>query len=307
MFTPSIVFALLASSATALRIPKLDHIPTKLPRAEATATATTHHLFTGTATPISGSVVLNNPPARRDDASSSAAPVFITVSATVPAQTLIPADSFSSNASFSQYFANLYPWGTDLNGAARMTADQVTLADSTLTLNATPVTGQKPAEHGGSSIPINYFSGTVHAKQTFTVNKDERITYSGSFKAPVERGTWPAFWLTAVVGWPPEIDMAEWKGDGKISFNTFNTSSQVQAQNVEYANPDEWHDIRCETKDVNGEDVEAQFFMDGSLMATQVGKGYVGKAMYLIINLQMEGSSGSPGPTGIRNVTVVKT
>jgi galactan endo-beta-1,3-galactanase len=75
--------------------------------------------------------------------------------------------------------------------------------------------------------------------------------------------------------------MAEWKGSGKISFNTFNTSSVVGWKDVTYANPGEFHDIRCEVRDANGKDAKVQFWMDGVLQATQWGKDYVGKPFYL--------------------------
>ncbi len=75
--------------------------------------------------------------------------------------------------------------------------------------------------------------------------------------------------------------MAEWKGSGKISFNTFNTSSKVAADDVPYPNPDEFHSIKCETRDVNGHDVSAKFYLDGKLVTTQVGKDFFGKPMYL--------------------------
>jgi hypothetical protein len=86
--------------------------------------------------------------------------------------------------------------------------------------------------------------------------------------------------------------MAEWKGSGKISFNTFNTSSSVQAHDIGYPSPGNWHDI-----------------MDGTEVTTHYGRDYVGKAFYLIVNLQMEGSSGSPGPKAntkseVRNLVV---
>lgn len=91
--------------------------------------------------------------------------------------------------------------------------------------------------------------------------------------------------------------MAEWKGSGKISFNTFNTSSAVAARDVAYPEPGKWHEIRCDVKAVGGAgNVEVKYWMDGKEMVTQWGKGYVGKELYLVINLQMEGSSGSPGP-----------
>jgi hypothetical protein len=75
--------------------------------------------------------------------------------------------------------------------------------------------------------------------------------------------------------------MAEWKGSGKISFNTFNTSSQVRARDVDYPRPDEFHKIRCEVRDKNGRDVSVKFFMDDRLIETQFGKGFVGQPMYL--------------------------
>lgn len=75
--------------------------------------------------------------------------------------------------------------------------------------------------------------------------------------------------------------MAEWKGSGKISFNTFNTSSVVAAKDVTYSSPGNFHAIKTELRDLNGKDVEAKFYLDGVLVTTQVGKGFVGQAMYL--------------------------
>jgi beta-glucanase (GH16 family) len=157
----------------------------------------------------------------------------------------------------------------------------VTLSDGTLHLRAQPVSGQAPASHGGKTIAIKYLSGAVNAKQRFTITAGGGFDFTGSFRASTDKGTWPAFWLTAVKGWPPEIDMAEWKGNGKISFNTFNASNQVAAKDINYPRPDLFHDIKTELRDKNGKDVEVKFHMDGQLMATQVGRGYVGQAFYL--------------------------
>jgi beta-glucanase (GH16 family) len=180
-----------------------------------------------------------------------------------------------------------------------MSASHVSISTpGTLTLTAQHITGQPPASHGGHQIPINYLSGAVGAKQHFSVPSGGGLSFRASFLAPVTRGTWPAFWLTGVAGWPPEIDMAEWKGDGKISFNTFNTSSAVQARDVEYKKPNEWHDVECQIRDAGGGVVHVKFWLDGVEVATQYGRDYGGKEMYLVINLQMEGSSGEPGPRG---------
>ncbi|KAI0128760.1 concanavalin A-like lectin/glucanase domain-containing protein [Xylariales sp. AK1849] len=212
-------------------------------------------------------------------------------------RTIIPNTSFNSQSDFDADWNYNYPWGTDHNGGARMNQSQVQFSGGQLTLTAKKVTGQKDASHGGQAIKINYLSGAIHAKEHFNVSHGGGYDFSGEFQATTTKGTWPAFWLTAVDGWPPEIDMAEWKGSGKISFNTFNTSSVLSWDDVTYSNPGDWHSIKCEVRDINQKDVQAKFYMDGSLVTTQIGGGYFGKPMYLIINLQMEGSSGSPGPS----------
>lgn len=202
---------------------------------------------------------------------------------TSASRVMIPSNSFSSQSAFDADWNYNYPWGTDHNGAARMDPKQAVLSSgNTLTITATKVSGQKPASHGGKSIDIHYLSGAVHAKEQFNVSSASGAGYdfTADFKAPVAKGTWPAFWLTAVNGWPPEIDIAEWKGSGKISFNTFNTSSQVAARDVAYPDPANWHTVKAELRGSRG-DVVVKFYMDGTLVVTQVGKGFVGKPMYL--------------------------
>lgn len=203
-----------------------------------------------------------------------------TTSATSASSVLIPSTSFTNATTFAASWSHNYPWGTDHNGAARMSPSQVSLANNTLAITAKPASGQPPASHGGKSIPIRYLSGAVHARQNFTVAASGGLDFSAEFVAPVARGTWPAFWLTYVDGWPPEVDVAEWKGSGRISFNTFNTSSQVAARDVEYPGPGGWHAVRAELRG-RGKDVEVGFWLDGRLVVRQVGRGYVGKAMYL--------------------------
>lgn len=97
-----------------------------------------------------------------------------------------------------------------------MSKDQVKFSNGMLTLTAKKVTGQPDAVHGGQNIKIHYLAGAIHAKEHFNVSRGGGYDFSGEFKATTTKGTWPAFWLTAVDGWPPEIDMAEWKGSGKI-------------------------------------------------------------------------------------------
>lgn len=102
-------------------------------------------------------------------------------------------------------------------------------------------------------LAINYLSCAIYANQEFTVEEGMGLDFEAEFIAPVGTGIWPAFWLTATVGWPPEIDMAEWKGSGDISFNTFNTSDQVDALDLPYLNPAEWHTVKTQLRDHNGD------------------------------------------------------
>jgi beta-glucanase (GH16 family) len=135
---------------------------------------------------------------------------------------------------------------------------------------------------GGKTIQLYYKSGTFYAKPTFTVAANGGYDIQASFIAPTAKGCWPAFWLTAVSGWPPEIDIAEWKGDGKISFNTFNTSSSVTSHDVTYNNPTSVHTVKASlTAESDGRTVKVNFYLDGVLQMTQYGNQYVGKALYL--------------------------
>jgi galactan endo-beta-1,3-galactanase len=63
---------------------------------------------------------------------------------------------------------------------------------------------------------------------------------------------------------------------------------------------------------VNATDVDIHYYLDGQWKGQHRGSNFVGKPMWLIVNLQMEGSSGSPGPTAettyrARNVYVGRT
>jgi len=119
--------------------------------------------------------------------------------------------------------------------------------------------------------------------------------------------------LTAVSGWPPEADIGEWKGTTNSWFNTFNTSSVVRSDLVAWPSDLSFHSLQAVlAAESDGTTVRIDFYMDGTKRVTQYGADFVGKALWLIIDLQMEGSSGSPGPTGttvykVRNLSVTHT
>ncbi|EME79594.1 glycoside hydrolase family 16 protein [Pseudocercospora fijiensis CIRAD86] len=200
---------------------------------------------------------------------------------------LIPSDCFSSDQALYKYFSPNYPWGDHHNGAALMSQAQVSAAKGFLSLRS---------DYTGAA-NWSYNSGTVYANQHFTVPTGGGLDFEASYQANTEPGCWPAFWLTAVNGWPPEIDLAEWKGSGKVSFNTFNTSSHVASLDVPYPNPGSWHSIRNELRaEADGSTLAISFYLDGRLITKQYGANMVNAPFWLIIDYQMLGSSGKTGP-----------
>jgi len=232
-------------------------------------------------------------------------------------EVIIDTTSFNSYSLLEASWAYLYPWGSDHNGSARMKANStdhshVSLSNGVLSLTATPVTGQPPSTSNPYPA-IHYFSGAINSKTHLTVDGVNTKGYQidGQFIPPLVKGTWPAFWLTGVNSWPPESDIGEWKGDATGWMNTFNTSSAVQTTLVPWPTDGAFHSLRAIIRAVNTKDVSIQYFFDGVSKATHIGANFVNSPLYFIINLQMEGSSGSPGPTGttvyqIRNVKVTR-
>jgi hypothetical protein len=160
----------------------------------------------------------------------------------------IPSTSFNSQTTFNSYWKYNYPWGNTHNGAARMDSAHVAVGNGQLTLTADYVTGQAPTSSG---IAINYLSGTVYAQESYAVAVGGGYSFTGQFLAPTIKGTWPAFWLTGVNTWPPEIDLAEWKGDGDISFNTYGMNSVWITDNVPYSSSS-FQTLTMDVMDLNG-------------------------------------------------------
>ncbi|KIJ25216.1 glycoside hydrolase family 16 protein, partial [Sphaerobolus stellatus SS14] len=228
---------------------------------------------------------------------------------------IIPSNSFSSYSVFENFWNYLYPWGSDHNGSARMVGNSsdhshIAVASGTLSLIATPTSGAIPPTSSANPHPeIHYASGAIHAKSQITVAVDSGYQVEGEFIAPTALGTWPAFCLQAVQGWPPEV--LRLIGTAQNWFNTFNTSSIVKSDIVDWPTDGNFHTLKAILTAADSVDVKIDFYLDNVLQATQIGAGFVGQAMWLIINLQMEGSSGSPGPTGtttymIRNVQLTQ-
>lgn len=217
--------------------------------------------------------------------------------------TVLPTSSFSS---FSTYWNYNYPWGTDHNGSARMRPQNATVSGGVLTCSAVRGTvANKPS--------IHYFSGTIWAKQQVTVSNAWPLwRVSGQFQCPSVRGTWPAFWLNNADGWPPESDIMEFKGSNVNWSNTYrNQSGQWSTTLTTISNPGEWHTYTAWIARHSATDVKIEYWIDGVKVGTHYGQNFMNDPLNLIIDLQMEGSSGSPGPNSAvmraRNVTIQRS
>lgn len=207
--------------------------------------------------------------------------------------TLLASNSFDSKKDFKAYWNNFYPWGTDHNGSARMYKSNISLVNGELQLKAELVTKPEGKSKSYPYLPIKYHSGAIHAKSYITVTKDyPEYEISGDFKAPIKSGTWPAFWLTAVNGWPPETDILEFKGDSLNWQNTFITPNNVTTVKEPIADAsDNWHNYKVVLKYIDEEHTAITYYINNEQMGTHY-TDFTNKPMWLIINLQMEGSSG---------------
>lgn len=220
--------------------------------------------------------------------------------------TLLPTSSFNS---FSTYWSNFYPWGAiDHNGSARMRTQNMTTSGGVLTITAYPGTvSDKPS--------IHYFSYTCYAKQQVNVSASwPKWRVSGEFQCPSVRGTWPAFWLNGANQWPPESDIMEFKGSTTNWTNTYkNQNGQWSSVGTTISNPANWHTYTAYlTRIGTTNNVSIEYWIDGTRVSTQTGQNFVNEPLNLIIDLQMEGSSGTPGPGGntvmrARNVTIQRS
>jgi hypothetical protein len=212
-------------------------------------------------------------------------------------------DSLTDYTTFEKYWDYLYPWGSDHNGSARMYGasddhNHVYLKENTIVLKASRINWDEGKSTANPHPVIRYHSGAIHSKQTFTIN-DEFPNYEikGEFIVPTSGGTWPAFWLNGAWTWPPEIDIVEFKGNNVNWFNTFRTSSDVSTYKESVSNAGAWHEYRVWITKVDNTNMDIHFYIDGKWKAKHTAN-HVGKPFHLIMNLQMEGSSGGNGPSG---------
>jgi len=211
-------------------------------------------------------------------------------------QTIVSGKSFKSTAAFQASWNYNYPWGADHNGSARMNQTNVTVAGGVVTLTSTLTNFYEGRSRSSPHRTIRYNSGTFYLKQPITISPQYPVwDISGRFKVPTQKGCWPAFWLTGVNSWPPESDFMEFKGGTGCNQNTYNGAWQGRITPVPTASS-AWHTYRLAATLANSTNVDFRYYIDGIMETEQTATTFVGAPCWLIIDYQMEGSSGSPGP-----------
>lgn len=218
-------------------------------------------------------------------------------------ETVIGTNTFADYGSLESTWNYRYPWGSDHNGTARMYAgtddhNHVYLeAAGVLVLKASRIDWDEGNSSSDPHLPIRYHSGAIHSKLRLRVtDRFPQWEVKGEFQAPSARGTWPAFWLTGANSWPPESDILEYKGDARNHFNTYDGGWESTV--VPVSDPGAWHTYRAWIAKAGTNDVTIDYYLDGTWVGRHRGANFVDAPMPIIVNLQMEGSSGSPGPSG---------
>jgi hypothetical protein len=212
-------------------------------------------------------------------------------------ETLVDGRSFTNAQTFiTQWYYN-YPWGTIHNGSALMNPANVGVTNGVVTIASSLTNSYEGTSMSPWNIPIAYNSGTFFLQQEMVISPQCPVwDISGDFIVPTVYGTWPAMWLLGVNEWPPESDILEVKGSDVIWQNTYDGNWQTQLTAVPTAGT-AWHNYRMLATLLDANNVDFQYFIDGVLMSDQQAGTFVGVPCELIIDYQMGGAGGSPGPT----------
>ncbi|MBD0831546.1 LamG domain-containing protein [Aestuariibaculum sediminum] len=186
--------------------------------------------------------------------------------------------SFNNKKVFEANWSMFYPWGTDHNGTARMFTENVSLKKGgILEIKAY---WNKGRDEGKSSadphLPIAFHSGAVHLKKKIRVT--EILPYweiSGDFQAPIEHGSWPAFWITGATSWPPEVDILEFKGSpicwqntvtGKDWRSTIWTTEKTELIDAAKI----WHHYKVTLEYVDEVNTHVKLYIDNILKSDEI-------------------------------------
>lgn len=148
-----------------------------------------------------------------------------------------------------------------------------------------------------------YDSGVVYGNTEVPSSGYDYVTVDMDIYAPTAgvRGCWPAFWLDSATSWPPEVDIAEFKGDncngGNVLQNVDDSNGNWICSQASSISASNWHHYGLAMGPGNGGWRSYQLYIDGSLKAQ--GNFWDSKSapFWVICNYAMEGDSNSYGPS----------
>lgn len=173
-----------------------------------------------------------------------------------------------------------YPWGRTHNGSCYMTHGGDTMRAT------------QPGSNG-----YKYNCGASYSTTKLYMWSGDSSTGAQAYcTAPTVRGTWPAFWCTTEGAWTGEVDIAEWKGSSTVWQNTYDGGWETKTTGNSNNKTYKTH-MQLKSTVAGQNDAWVWLYINGAWTATHTGSNFRNKNFWLIRNLQMEGSSGSPGPT----------
>jgi hypothetical protein len=147
----------------------------------------------------------------------------------------------------------------------------------------------------------NYQSGVVWGKVNVPSSGYNFVTLDCDIYTPYAgtTGLWPAWWLDSAWTWPPEIDIAEFKGNiggGNVWQNAVGSSGGWSVV-ISSVNASQWHHYGLALGPASGGARTYQLFLDGVIKNQGSIPDAQGVPFWVIFNYANEGDSGTPGPT----------
>lgn len=186
------------------------------------------------------------------------------------------ADEFKRGEVDVSRWRTKYPWNSRTHNHDGYAAEEnVYVSDETLVLKA--------EDNPRSGKP--YTTGVVSAKDEFQYGY-----FEGRIKVPpTTHGFWPAFWLTTVEEWPPEIDIFEFFGAESKVWMTYHYEDSNGKQKVRDSHEGTDFDDRFHRYGVEWRPDRIVWYIDGEEQFRYEGEHIRDERMYLILNFGIGG------------------
>jgi len=217
-------------------------------------------------------------------------------------ETVLNGTEFNSASAFSNAYNNgTYTLGahcndTEIDYSQSYQAYVDSNGDGVLNMLLSPVSGQGNNTCGQ---PIKFWSAVVFGKSQITVNSTyPNWTISGQMN--MSGVAWPAFWLTGVNTWPPEIDLAD---KTEALYNWYNGSWDTNdvAMNP---TPGTWHTYSLALNQVDSTNVQLVYSYDGVQKSNQTEPGFLNNPMWMIFDYVTTYDNGPVSSLLVKNVVV---